>query len=331
MLNTLQKIAEKEPVQIPVENHEAAIEKSLAYLTSQHALDSIEIDPYWPKWHSPWWHMLLLHELGQTALIPAQAKLYIVQSLKEHYLRFFPIREEEIPSGADPLNQIACHCQLGTMHQVLTTGGVDVDKELPWLRLWYRRYQLDDGGLNCDEAVYTRKVPKSSIVSTLPPLEALLSCANKSEEELECLDRGASYLIDKKLYMRSSGVAIDTEWLKLTFPRFYHYDVLRGLSYLLQWATLRQRLLPLECIADIMSRIDHNFPDGQIKIQRASWQGMYTRYYDSQDKLWKRRPVDGFPLLEQTGLIGMYSKTLTEQWSQARALLHTLLYDELIR
>ncbi|MBK7836103.1 MAG: hypothetical protein IPJ49_00105 [Candidatus Obscuribacter sp.] len=53
MLNTVQKIAEKEPVKIPVENHEAAIEKSLAYLTSQHALDSIGNRSYWLSGTAP--------------------------------------------------------------------------------------------------------------------------------------------------------------------------------------------------------------------------------------------------------------------------------------
>jgi len=32
-----------------------AIEKSRSYLSSSEALQSIERDPYWPKWSSPWW------------------------------------------------------------------------------------------------------------------------------------------------------------------------------------------------------------------------------------------------------------------------------------
>ena len=40
------------------------IEQAIAYLESDAAIASIEADAYWPKWHSPWWHMTLLWELG---------------------------------------------------------------------------------------------------------------------------------------------------------------------------------------------------------------------------------------------------------------------------
>jgi hypothetical protein len=39
------------------------------------------------------------------------------------------------------------------------------------MRPWLRQYQLPDGGLNCDEAACVKSL-KSSMVSTLPPLEA---------------------------------------------------------------------------------------------------------------------------------------------------------------
>ena len=47
----------------PAEDLEAAIADSIHYLGSDAALESIAADTYWPKWSSPWWHMLLLHEL----------------------------------------------------------------------------------------------------------------------------------------------------------------------------------------------------------------------------------------------------------------------------
>ncbi len=331
MLDALAAIANKPTAQIDPVDIKAEVDQSLAYLASQEAMDSLAIDPYWPKWHSPWWHLLLLHELGLGTLIPSRVAGAIVKSLNDHYLKVFPFKEQEVPDGIDPLNQIACHCQLGTIHQVLTGSGINVDIELPWLRPWYLKYQLDDGGLNCDEAAYSRPLPKSSVVSTLPPLEALLNCQDKTAEELECLDRGASYLIDKKLYMRKSGIAIDTEWLKLTFPRFYHYDVLRGLSFLLNWATLRQSPLPLDSIMPVVQNIDDDFDSGSVCIQRAEWQGMNTRYYDVKEEVWKRSCVSTFELLESTGKLGLPSKTLTGQWSQAKSQISGLIELGLIQ
>jgi hypothetical protein len=92
----------------------------------------------------------------------------MVVALNNHYLPVFPVREEELPPGVDPLGQIACHCQLGEMEQVLTACGVNVTKQIPFLRSWYTRYQLPDGGLNCDESAYIKDHPVSSIVSILP-------------------------------------------------------------------------------------------------------------------------------------------------------------------
>ena len=56
---------------------------------------------------------------------------------------------------------------------VLGAAGVDRDRVFPWMRPWFPQYQLADGGLNCDERVYTRETPRSSFLSTLPPLEAV--------------------------------------------------------------------------------------------------------------------------------------------------------------
>ena len=32
------------------------IQDSVAYLSSPAAAKSLATDPYWPKWHSPWWY-----------------------------------------------------------------------------------------------------------------------------------------------------------------------------------------------------------------------------------------------------------------------------------
>ncbi|MCM2322172.1 MAG: hypothetical protein NDJ90_02815 [Oligoflexia bacterium] len=134
------------------------MEESLDYLRSDEALKSIRRDPYWPKWHSPWWHMLLLHEMGLASRIPPPAIRAMVDALKTHYLPVFPICEEEFPAGTDPYRQVACHCALGSIYQVLFAAEVDVDQELPWIRPWFLKYQLPDGGLNCDDAAYRKRV-----------------------------------------------------------------------------------------------------------------------------------------------------------------------------
>src|SRR5437764_15126492 len=98
---------------------------SVAYLASDAALRSIEADPYWPKWHSPWWHMLLLHELGETRRIPAPTVAALAAGL-DRLLHLFPITPAEL-EGVDTMRDLACHCALGTMVPVLADCGIDVE------------------------------------------------------------------------------------------------------------------------------------------------------------------------------------------------------------
>ncbi len=88
---------------------------SRTYLASIEGLKSIERDPYWPKWDSPWWHMSLLNEMDLAKEIPATSISKMVRVLKNHYPPVFPIKEEEVPTGTDPYRKIACLCAVGNM------------------------------------------------------------------------------------------------------------------------------------------------------------------------------------------------------------------------
>ena len=60
------------PQPAPGSEPEREVELSIAYLASPDALASLEADTYWPKWDSPWWHMVLLRERGQAAVSRAR-------------------------------------------------------------------------------------------------------------------------------------------------------------------------------------------------------------------------------------------------------------------
>jgi hypothetical protein len=332
-LSKLRTIASKKAPELSVEFDYGLVEQSINYLASDKAMESIAIDAYWPKWHSPWWHMLLLHEMGLTSRIPKATVEAVIDSLDTRNLKFFPFTEAEVPPGVDPISQVSCHCQLGTMHQLLTAYGIDIDDRLPWLRPWYLRYQLSDGGLNCDEAAYTKSVPKSSVVSTTASLEALFTGTKEtfSPEEIAFLDRGAKYLVEKRLWRTSStNQPIDEKWLKLSFPRFYHYDVLRGLSFILAWSCHFKRKLPVTAIQEIVEYIDTEFPDGRIGVQRSAWAGANSRYFDHVTGSWTKAPAAGFPLLQAVSEVGRISPFLTNAWSNARANLLAIIDDGLV-
>ena len=93
--------------------------------------------------------------------------------------------------------------------------------------------QLPDGGWNCEaESGSTR----SSFNTTICVLEALLEherAVGSSPELTEARLRGQEYLLERRLFRRrSTGEVVDDAWTRFAFPAWWHYDVLRGLSYL---------------------------------------------------------------------------------------------------
>src|SRR5262245_34216496 len=153
------------PQPAPGPEPEREVELSVAYLASPEALASLEADSYWPKWDSPWWHMVLLRERGQGARIPRAATEAMVSALDRLPVKIFPIEPGEMPAGLDPGRHASCHCALGSMAPLLLERGIDVDRALPWIRDWFVRYQMADGGLNCDDEAYrvTGETPSSMV------------------------------------------------------------------------------------------------------------------------------------------------------------------------
>ena len=306
------------------------IDQSISYLKSSEAHKCVESDPYWPKWNSPWWHMLLLHEMGETKRIPEPLVKEYISSLNRIPLKIFPIHSHEMPEGIDPWRGTPCHCQLGNVYQVLAAYGVDVDKELPWIRPWFLRYQMADGGLNCDNDAYLVKdETPSSMVGTIAAFEAILLYTPRgwTKEEKIFLDKGAQFLIKRKLMLGSetkhnSAERVSArEWMNLCFPRFYLYDVLRGLNALLLWSEKTGNSIPCDSIKNVVESLETRFADGDVKPQRHSFDGVGT-ILESPSGEWTRgHSATFFPLLEKASQINVPSPFLSKQWKDCQKIL----------
>lgn len=309
-------------------NLSEAMEKTCKYLASAEALSSIERDPYWPKWDSPWWHMLLLHEMGLSERIPKVAAQKMASTIKTHFMSFFPLVIEEVPEGVDPYRGIMCFCALGSIYQVLSACGINVDAEIPWMREWLLRYQLPDGGFNCDEAAYTKEVKKSSIVSTLPCLEALLFCTKRelTAAEKQVLQKGAEYLLNHGLFRRlSTGEVIDQNWLEIRFPRFYEYDFLRGFYFLIKWREYSGFEILDELTEEVISLVQKQWKNDGIILRRYnSFENMSL--VPEKDGNWEKGPVSGFDLMQTVSAAGLPCPYLTEKWLEIKALLPERLF-----
>ncbi|MFI5360415.1 MAG: hypothetical protein ACHQ49_00475 [Elusimicrobiota bacterium] len=297
------------------------IPASTAYLASEKARESLAQDPYFPKWDSPWWHMTLLHELGRAEAIPTSAAEAMLSAIEAKYVRFFPNAREPLPAGLDDRRDALCHCGLGNIYRTLRACGLDLDARAPWMRAWFLYYQLPDGGLNCREEAYATGT-SSSIQSTLPALEAVLDAGRPfTLAEEEFLDRGAEYLISRRLARRlRDGRVMSESFLRIGFPRFYDYDVLRGLSFLAAWSRSRRKTVPREAVADSLSALSARFPDGRVRVEKA---GLVAErgLNRSLDGKWSDGEATRFPLLDSARRVGEVSEVLTRRWAEVRSVL----------
>jgi hypothetical protein len=265
------------------------------------------------KWDGLWWHMATLYEMGEVKQIPksaiAKAK-YILEA--QTWPVFIRSAEDQPTTDIDKIKMDCCHCELAVFYMILMEYGCDLDKELPWIREWFLMHQLPDGGLNCEPDAYTHS-KKSSIISTLPPLEAILwyTKGEFTEKEAYFLDEGARYLIEHRLVCsKQTGDIIDQEWLKPCFPRFFEYDILRGMAFLVEWSRRRNKPLPTDLIREGIDRLEGYVEATGIRIGR--------QVFDPKG------PWGGhtFTLLEAVSEIDHVSPFLTDQLNSIRKQLN---------
>lgn len=324
------------------------IQSSIDFLASEEAKNSVLREPYWPKWNSPWWHALLLEEMGLANAIPSGFVEHYAAVVDQHYLHFFPFTEEEVPAGASPIFNIACHCYLGSLYRMLSASDIfdhdlklldgrilagksavartipsdcfdatpEHERALNWVRPWFLKYQISGGGLNCDESNYLKETPSCSVLSTIPALEALVAIDSNllSEEELAFLDNGVTYLIERSLFRsKRTGEVVDPTWLEPAFPRFYFYDVLRGLTLVTRWALKRSRKLPQAAIAEAMHALNDQITREGFVPRRSNVQERKTIIrIDAGHE--KDHPVTSFPLLDAVDQVGQPSLHLTQEY-----------------
>jgi len=96
--------------------------------------------------------------------------------------------------------------------------------------------QLPDGGWNCE---VENGATVSSFGTTINVLDGLLAYERSMEagggagEARAARLRGEDYLLERRLLRRkSTGELIDEEFLRFSWPTWWHYDVLRGLDHL---------------------------------------------------------------------------------------------------
>lgn len=310
----------------PIAPDDPEVVALVADLASGATAESLARDPYWPKWATPWWKLLLLRELDLLHVAPPAALDALGRAVAERYLTSFPFTPEQLPPGADPYRDIMCHCALGCVTRVLRAAGRDPEAVVPWSRGWFLRYQLPDGGLNCDEQAYVRPTPRSSVVSTVPVLEAMLDKPGRSAGEDAFLSRGVSYLLARGLGTRSlsKGGPIEPRWLDPVFPRFYLYDVLRGLTLVTRWAVSAEAALPAHALVEALTGLAQRTDEAGALAPRRDDHAVARTLAREGDQWVGKRPSTTFGLLERARAAGAPSHALTRAWFDALDALAAL-------
>ncbi|MFJ3957234.1 hypothetical protein [Arthrobacter sp. NPDC090010] len=105
--------------------------------------------------------------------------------------------------------------------------------ELTELTAWMLREQQPDGGWNCERE---NGSVRSSFDTTINAVEALLEVERSGQggdEVSAARAAGEEYLLERSLLRRlSTGELVDREYLDLSYPRRWRYDVLRAADHL---------------------------------------------------------------------------------------------------
>ena len=126
--------------------------------------------------------------------------------------------------------------------------------------------QLSDGGWNCE---VENGAVVSSFGTTINVVEGLLEherAVGGSARVGEARRRGEEYMLERGLFRRkSTGEVIDSDWLRFSYPTWWHYDVLRGLDYLREVGEP-----PDERVAEAIHVVEGNRdPDGRWPLQNV--------------------------------------------------------------
>ncbi|MBN2046630.1 MAG: hypothetical protein JW750_02205 [Anaerolineaceae bacterium] len=187
--------------------------------------DGMFRDHPYQKWAGSHWVLARLADLGypagDTALNPLREAEYQWLLGVEHQRAIRKL----LLNGL----QRRCASQEGYAVYAMTRLGF-LDERVDVLVNQLRHWQWPDGGWNCDKNPEARH---SSFMETLIPLRGLIAYSKATgHEEVMIAAREAAEIFLKRqlLYRQHDGSLIRSEFAKLHYPCYWHFDYLFGLK-----------------------------------------------------------------------------------------------------
>lgn len=222
--------------------------------------------PYLPKYRSSYWTLMILGRLGmdRTHEKVANACEFIFQfqhedggfssesfgsALKEYEYRLR--KGKNLPSKRDFVSSLVFESQLscltGNMVSALIRLCYADDPRVKKALEWLARVQNKDGGWLCPYWKAHVKDKHGCFMGAICPMEAFseIPKENLTEEMRAAISRGAEFLLKHRLFEADhhNYEIINQEWLRLSFPWFAGYSILRGLDVLTKLGYLKDERL----------------------------------------------------------------------------------------
>jgi hypothetical protein len=225
--------------------------------------------PYLPKYKATYWTVMLLGQLGLTRederVQRAVEYLFAFQqpnggfaetgaegARRKYHEVVDRLRQQgKQPPGeaafiADYVHQGTMSCLTGNMVAALCRLGYGDDARL-WRAVdWLLSIQRDDGGWLCPYWKAHLRDKHSCFHGAICALEGLaeIAPARRSAEVRSTIERAAEFLLMHRLYRSDhrGWKVINARWLRLAFPWFVDYSVLRGLWVLTRLGVQDERM-----------------------------------------------------------------------------------------
>jgi len=259
---TLRDILDREETDSEVKEAKAAIptcrvvEKMLSKEKSEGYWEDREI-PYLPKYKSTYWQVMILGQLGMDKSherVQRACEFVLNLQLDEggfsaytrktalaeyDWMRSRAALKEKVSPDPNSWAQSTIRehqysCLTGNLCAAMLRLGYGQDPRLIKALNWLVKIQSKDGGWLCPYWRAHIRDTHSCFHGTICPLEAFSEVMeeNRTPEMKRAIEKGAEFLLMHRLFKADHHGyrVINRQWLKFSFPWFYGYNLLRGLS-----------------------------------------------------------------------------------------------------
>jgi len=215
--------------------------------------------PYIPKYKSTYWQVMILGQLGidKTDRRVRKACEFVLnlqldeggfsshtsqRALEEYeWMQTRAALKEKRQLDADAwakslVKEHQYSCLTGNLCAAMLRIGYGGDLRLTKALRWLVKIQNIDGGWLCPYWKAHIRDKHGCFYGTICPLEAFseVSETERLADMKQAIERSAEFLLRHRLYRADHHKfkVINRSWLRFSFPWFYGYDVLRGLSVL---------------------------------------------------------------------------------------------------